>query len=825
MTTFYADPTKCPACRADLSQGARECGSCLYQLTAEATVTIWRALQEVDRQVAIGREQSQRIVAARQTVPASMEAPSPPPQVAQPPASADLPSYPAPAAVHPPRKSVSAGTVLLMLGALFFLGAGSALSLLTLGFFALPLMAVLLGGMAVLTHHKSMRSTTETFITLSGLTLGLFLGLFLWDSPGGVALWAFLGLVAWTALSAILLSHRFLMPGVLSALSMIFTVGATISWIFLETDSILGSFLAITTVAAVSGLVLAGAYRMLDSVPWPKPPRYPWMLAAAGPLLGLVTAYGVAAVGFLLDPTVAALETGDPYPFLMLALLHLGLSFVRGLPEGLRFGLLTTAVLQLFFFIYLPLLDESKRLSVAFALVVALGLLAHRSTHWRFRALAYSSIVPAAIGLGSYLTALALRWDAVGEGLWVADSSPLKAVLPLHGDWLTVLSAGLALAAYMSIWLRRSELKYLRSGALEISLTAFLLQVPAVLLFLYPSPFYGALAVAGLAVVATVSLRGRFPVVSALALCTAPLLVAVHPLLLALFLALSGVHLLLYMVLRRPSSELQQIMVPATVAFGLGSYFALLWEWEPELRLTALSVLLGGVAVVCLAWALRRLTRIDSLSVEAIGGLTLLGALTLALSTPPSWCALLFLMAGVALIAVRLLDGTAHSVYGWSGAASVGVSWIARLIASDVTTPEAYTLPFATALAIFGAYRFYRLGKENSWASFTPSLTLTFLGSAPWILSDPWSLRAYLLTGVAILLLTVALNQKLQAVFVVTSLFLAAMALIWLGPFVVAINGWILLLGFGSILLFLGATVERRIQDGRALIAYVETMR
>src|SRR3954447_20658648 len=119
MTT-YADPTRCPDCRAALPPHPQTCRVCSLPLRGETVVSLFSTLQEADRLLGELRSQKRPVVA---TVGAATTAPSPGSLLVQ----ADR--YPAPGhrPAHPverPRlRGSSVPKILLSLGALCLLVA------------------------------------------------------------------------------------------------------------------------------------------------------------------------------------------------------------------------------------------------------------------------------------------------------------------------------------------------------------------------------------------------------------------------------------------------------------------------------------------------------------------------------------------------------------------------------------------------------------------------------------------------------------------------------------------------------------------------------
>src|SRR5690242_19313876 len=65
--TMYADPTRCPDCRAVLPQDPQVCPVCSLPLAGETAFSLFRTLQEADRLLGAMRLQRQPVPAAATT--------------------------------------------------------------------------------------------------------------------------------------------------------------------------------------------------------------------------------------------------------------------------------------------------------------------------------------------------------------------------------------------------------------------------------------------------------------------------------------------------------------------------------------------------------------------------------------------------------------------------------------------------------------------------------------------------------------------------------------------------------------------------------------
>jgi len=147
---------------------------------------------------------------------------------------------------------------------------------------------------------------------------------------------------------------------------------------------------------------------------------------------------------------------------------------------------------------------------------------------------------------------------------------------------------------------------------------------------------------------------------------------------------------------------------------------------------------------------------------------------------------------------------------------------------SDVTLWEAYTLPFAL-LAVIGGILELRANPElNSWVAYGPALVAAFGPSLALILVETDSPTGRIrLAGIAVgavLVVVLGGRARRQAPVLVggvTLLVTAGRALVLLGQ---KVQWWILFGALGLVLVWVGATYERRRHDMRRLSARLKDM-
>ncbi|MDJ0464842.1 hypothetical protein [Streptomyces sp. H27-C3] len=238
----------------------------------------------------------------------------------------------------------------------------------------------------------------------------------------------------------------------------------------------------------------------------------------------------------------------------------------------------------------------------------------------------------------------------------------------------------------------------------------------------------------------------------------------------------------------------------------------------------ALAVLAVPAAVAVLAARLPR--RALALPLEITGAAAALLAIGLAAGDAATlWLVLALcgvIVAGTAVRADRRPLGYA------AVALFVLATWV-RLAASDVVTPEAYTLPVTVSALVVGVLRRRRDPQASSWAAYGPGLAATLLPSlfAAW--GDQHWLRPLLLGAVALAVTLTGARHRLQALLVLGGAVLALDALHELAPYVVqavgALPRWLPPALVGLLLLAVGATYEQRLRDARRLRETLGRMR
>ncbi|WP_405800683.1 SCO7613 C-terminal domain-containing membrane protein [Streptomyces sp. NBC_01506] len=202
-------------------------------------------------------------------------------------------------------------------------------------------------------------------------------------------------------------------------------------------------------------------------------------------------------------------------------------------------------------------------------------------------------------------------------------------------------------------------------------------------------------------------------------------------------------------------------------------------------------------------------------------------AVVLAAGRPETVALVLALCAVVA--AGTALRPDRRPAAGYLAAALFVLATWVRLYASDVSTPEAYTLPVTVPALVVGALRRRGDREASSWTAYGPGLAATLLPSLAAAWGDTHWLRPLALGAAALAVTLVGARLRLQALLVLGGTVLALDALHELAPYIVQVVGalprWLPPALAGLLLLAVGATYERRLNDARRLRESLGRMR
>ncbi|MDQ0408423.1 hypothetical protein ABVB69_19870 [Streptomyces sp. NPDC000349] len=235
--------------------------------------------------------------------------------------------------------------------------------------------------------------------------------------------------------------------------------------------------------------------------------------------------------------------------------------------------------------------------------------------------------------------------------------------------------------------------------------------------------------------------------------------------------------------------------------------------WQPHH--TALLVVVVPAVAALIAARLGGGCR-TTVPVEGAGAAAGVLALSLAVTDPPT-LALVLALCGV-VAAGTALRPDRRPVGHAAAAMFLLAAWV-RLVAWDVTTPEAYTLPVTVPALVVGLLRRRREPTVSSWTAYGAGLAVTLVPSLLATWGDPHWTRPLLLGAASLAVTLAGARHRLQAPLLLGGGALALVALHELAPYIAqavdALPRWVPPALAGVVLLVLGATYEQRLRDAR----------
>ncbi|MGJ9412506.1 SCO7613 C-terminal domain-containing membrane protein [Aeromicrobium sp. CF4.19] len=693
----FADPQRCPDCRGHL-EGGPHCPTCGLDLTSDAARTLWQALQSADawlvkareHRVPLGPPQPVEDAPMYPQAPISVPDPMPAPEPAAPgpgpsaPIETDLVA----AATAPPRRRLSVGTVLLALGALSLIVAGSIFITVywdVMGLLgrALVLLAVtaVFGALAVWATRRGLRGSAEAlwsvFLALLSLdwlaarSQGL-LGLD--DAPAAPVELSWAIVVVGLAVVAVRLGHRHLagedsstsvtlvVPSVAAGLAATYAIvgrGPDL------TEAGLELFWAVLAVALLLAAAALGLWRLALRI---------GALLMAVPTVG----YGLVAIVISVDQAVTHPELhalavrGEGVPLLVVVIATLGAAVVVRSRAVVVSALVAAATLLATLLLVLPVAAQWQAGGAVVVLALVLvGLVVTPAGAWG-RGGRWAASVPAAtlalvllLRLGVFVGAVALALEDVGSASLL---SPLEAPGEGGDAWLAAVAA-LALAAATLLLGRRVPVVAARAGHAATVAVVLLVagawatlasyEVPALVLAL-------AVVAGGLAIclVPRPALDVR-TVLGASVVAAAPLVAFESWVACLVVWPLAAVGLVVLSL--RPAHPRWRDATAALAAWWAAASVVPLVEvlgHGPEVRaygLLAAGLVLLGVAA---SWLTARSGRAGVEVAAAVGLLWSVGQGSAALAPEPF--ALLVLVLGGVVVGLSLVPG-GHRWYGLAG--------------------------------------------------------------------------------------------------------------------------------------------------------------
>ncbi|HZJ05055.1 MAG TPA: hypothetical protein VFD59_06245 [Nocardioidaceae bacterium] len=851
--TRYADPQRCPDCLHAIAQGTTACPSCDLSLVGPVAGRLFQTLAYADELLA----------ALRTTQPAVVSAPAAAPATAVP---APAPSTPWVPDTDPPpvTRRLSAASVpkiLLGLGALCLLVAALVFLAVTWSVMGIAgRTATLVGFTAVATGLAAWMATRNLRAAAEALSV-LALGLLSFDlfgardsgwlgDIGDAGFHVLLGAVVATAATAAGLAVRRAPTGALVGAEIVGAVG-----IATATAGFVGrGWLPLSATLAVAVVLAAASTFATHRLRQRALATGAGVVTAFAWLVMVVAAFDRAA----LHPTLRELWLQlDVWPLVVAAAMVGGLAFVRPLPLHARVAGLATAEVILALAALIPFAQGSPT-EFTLALLVVLGL-ASGVTWFAPRPWVIGCAVTPVLATGWLVlvggTLVSLAGARLGEAagsLWqgTVDGRLPQQVSGGPEPWLLPVVA-VAVIATCVVFAHSVTFVALGShAALALGLGVVYASALATVAS-YPVPVW---LVVSLALLAGVLFTGWWlhndePMLLVwasgflvLAVTTSLYDEWLTALTLTVALALTGaVHL---RAAAAPVSAVAGALLAASLAGLLwtsGALGAVDASWVAAYTLVILGLVLVLVPLAGpRAWHAYGVSRgslqstagsaplrFAGIEIGAVGSgflVSTAGVEAASYSMQPTWTAVYLTAAGAAA-ALIALERPDRRLVGWLGGALLAsASWV-RLWDVGVQAPEAYTLPTAVALAAAGLVYLRRRPGTSTMSALAAGLGLGLVPSLLWVLWEPDGLRSVLL-GLAclgLLLLGARLSWTAPVVFAASVGTLVVLRHV--APAAEAVPQWVLFGSAGALLVAMGITWERRIQEARSVVGYVRALR
>lgn len=822
----YADPALCPDCRGPITTGIDSCPACGLLLRHRIGVELFRTLSQADAQVAELRRLS--------TIPAT--APVPMPGAAGP---APLPTYPSPTpmptsmpAPAPRRTGVASRSVpkiLLGLGALCLLSA--AVIFLAVSWSALGVggrtavlagLTVLAAGSALGLHRIGLRIAGES---LSVVALGLLAldvvgsGSTDWfGNPDADSIGLATGLILAVAAGAMGLLRiagqpRLVAPQIITGIATLVSYSAALS--------VTGHPLLAGHIFVAVGLGIVVLARRSDL------PGLMWSLAAVTGLIWLTTA--LAGLGRSLDdPSLHQLWVdGSGWSLLASAVTLIAPGVITRhrtltLAGASCAAMITTAV------VVLPTVDSTATVfgivSLAVTLLWAFALWLMPQP-WRIVAIAPAS-TGALLLLGQVLTGFGFalaRWvdiatylDAPFDIALDRPDQAVQAAIIVPAALTALLVVMLLLPrgkVIIGVWLRLGAV----FGAFAATITLASYDVPLVSVVVALLGVSVLAAVLGQLIGRDNRIEGDLYWTGALLVAAAATITAVCNDVATLGSAAVGSALAAVAVTQQSRSRqvlgglaLAPLVATAVVAAVSVCGADAAWAAVPVLVATWLTALVRP--------------RVEIEVAAAAVSLAVLPASLAAAEQPLSLLSFWLAVAGCLACASALLHTSRHALAPIGAGLLLLATWV-RLVDLDVSAPEAYTLPLASAMIGFGLFHLQRDPDAGTAPALLPGLLLAVVPSLLWVLDDPLSLRALLL-GTGCLVLTIAgAVLRWSAPLVVGAVTGSIVVLREIGPYAGDVPQWVWIGLAGALLTIVGITWERQLLELRKAVGAVTRLR
>lgn len=789
--TRYADPDRCPDCTASLRRPVTACATCGLPLTGEDAAGLFSTLQTADAYLA-------RLRRAAQGATAPVPAPTAP----------STPVTWQPTLVVPERTGVSwsvpavllaLGATCLTVGALVFLAV--AWSVLGVG----GRTAVLLGftgvavAVTVVTARRGLRGAAEAFAALAGLfaaldLAGAYHSGWLGDlgAPAAVLVsGAAIAVLAGAGNLALRGGTRLVAPQLLAvgglaaaALAAPFTWDAHLT-------TLVGATIALLLGCAEAGrrsgqLVLAVGAATLAANGW---------LALVGLGLADGTASWLVAAGYAAGAFALAL--------------HRSVAPWAAAPLGVAAYLLVVATIGV----------ELTGTTSEVVVLVAVAALLAAAVSPAARAAAPAAIAGSGV-LAGVASLLALGWlvalvEGVADAVASGTELSTRFVPVTTGSTAEPWTVGLAALAVGATFL---AVRPLAAGVWAPPAAPPAAATAGIVLLGYTDLLLAAVAVA--AVVAALHLGARCigsgPRWLAWTGATTGTVLAAavasfHPAPLTAVGAAASL-VALGVVLRGATDERPVVATVLAPLVGLTAAAAGWLVGAPLTWAAVATIVVTGLVAVALATRDRGPTRPRDALALGLGSVAALVGMGAA-ADPGGWATGYLVLLGAVAAALAITRRSLPLSLLATGF-QVAALWV-RLAVAEVETPEAYTIPLAAVLLVYGAWWGHRDRALGTTQTLLPGLTVGLAPSLVLAVGDPVSQRAALLAVACAVLVAVGATARLRAPFLAGAVTGLVLAVAETAPYADAVPRWVSLGVAGAVLLAAGVRWEHLAGAGR----------
>lgn len=271
------------------------------------------------------------------------------------------------------------------------------------------------------------------------------------------------------------------------------------------------------------------------------------------------------------------------------------------------------------------------------------------------------------------------------------------------------------------------------------------------------------------------------------------------------------------------ASSFRRGMISVSASAGVAAAASVVLGATRGLGPTAFATSCTGAALVLAATVERRARNI---AIESVGIVSTLIGVGLAAELP-GWLASAATAAVIAACGAAFQGGALFRdrQYRLALPLTIALTGAAWLAAAGIDAIEAYSIPLGVALLITGALARNWFPQLGSWAAYTLGLVLGLLPSLVIFLDRGGYLRLIGLIAAGTLSVVVGATHRLQAPILLGASVVVTIGIDALSPVAADVPRWIPIGTAGLLILWIGITFERRLNNARHLRDNVRSLR